>query len=365
MEGVLPSVQEKVRCLVPARTGGYAGGMAPLDLRRRPLKNLRLSVTDRCNLRCNYCMPEESYQWMPRPELLSFEELARVTDVFLGLGVEKVRLTGGEPLLRRNLPRLIRSLAAKGGLRDLALTTNGLLLGDMAGPLKAAGLHRITVSLDTLRPDRFREHTRRDDLARVLGGIQAALDEGLPLKLDTVALRGTNDDELEALLEFAKERGAELRYIEYMDVGGATNWSMDKVISRDEILRRLTRRFGPIEPVRETSSAPATRYRLRDGTVFGIIASTTAPFCATCDRCRVTADGHLFLCLYAKEGLDLRALVRGGATDDEIAQVISGAWAARDNAGAEERLALRERAPLAARRELEANPRLEMHKRGG
>ncbi|HGY91022.1 MAG TPA: GTP 3',8-cyclase MoaA [Planctomycetes bacterium] len=339
--------------------------MAPLDLRRRPLKNLRLSVTDRCNLRCNYCMPEESYQWMPRPELLSFEELARVTDVFLGLGVEKVRLTGGEPLLRRNLPRLIRSLAAKGGLRDLALTTNGLLLGDMAGPLKAAGLHRITVSLDTLRPDRFREHTRRDDLARVLGGIQAALDEGLPLKLDTVALRGTNDDELEALLEFAKERGAELRYIEYMDVGGATNWSMDKVISRDEILRRLTRRFGPIEPVRETSSAPATRYRLRDGTVFGIIASTTAPFCATCDRCRVTADGHLFLCLYAKEGLDLRALVRGGATDDEIAQVISGAWAARDNAGAEERLALRERAPLAARRELEANPRLEMHKRGG
>ncbi len=339
--------------------------MAPVDLRSRPLKNLRLSVTDRCNLRCSYCMPEESYQWMPRPELLSFEELSRVTDVFLGLGVEKVRLTGGEPLLRRNLPRLVRSLADKATLRDLALTTNGLLLEDMAAPLKAAGLHRITVSLDTLRPERFREHTRRDDLPRVLRGIQAALDEGLPLKLDTVALRGTNDDELESLLGFARERGAELRYIEYMDVGGATRWSMERVISRDDILRRLTRRFGAIEPVREESSAPACRYRLSDGTIFGIIASTTAPFCATCDRCRVTADGHLFLCLYAKEGLDLRALVRGGATDDEIARVIRRAWNARDNAGAEERFALRERTPLAARGELEANPRLEMHKRGG
>ncbi len=302
---------------------------------------------------------------MPRPELLSFEELSRVTDAFLNLGVEKVRLTGGEPLLRRDLPRLVESLAAKKGIRDLALTTNGLLLADMAAPLKAAGLHRITVSLDTLKPDRFREHTRRDDLPRVLAGIQSALDAGLPLKLDTVALRGTNDDELEDLLAFARERGAELRYIEYMDVGGATQWSMEKVVSRDEILARLTRRFGSIEPVREESSAPATRYRLGDGTVFGIIASTTAPFCATCDRCRVTADGHLFLCLYAKEGLDLRAQVRGGAADEEIGDMIARAWNLRDNAGAEDRLSLRERAPLAARRELEANPRLEMHKRGG
>ncbi|HXH81941.1 MAG TPA: GTP 3',8-cyclase MoaA, partial [Candidatus Tectomicrobia bacterium] len=291
--------------------------MTPVrDTLGRFLRNLRVSVTDRCNLRCAYCMPEEEYVWLPRDELLHFEEIARLVDVFAGLGVDKVRLTGGEPLLRRDLPRLIRLLAARPALRDLAITTNGVLLAPMAADLKAAGLHRVTVSLDTLRPDRFAALTRRTTHAEVLAGIAAVARAGFTgTKIDTVVMRGVNDDELADLIEFGRGVPAEVRFIEYMDVGGATRWSMDQVVSRDEILARLAARYGPIERVVEDSTAPADRYRLRDGTVFGIIASTTAPFCADCDRSRLTADGMWYRCLYAMQGTDLRGPLRSGADD--------------------------------------------------
>jgi cyclic pyranopterin phosphate synthase len=332
----------------------------------RPLRSLRISVTDRCNLRCAYCMPEEHYVWLPRADILDFEEIATLVDAFTASGVDRVRLTGGEPLLRHDLPTLVRMLADKPALRDLALTTNGILLAEHAAALRAAGLHRVTVSLDTLRPDRFRALTRRDSLGRVLEGIRAADAAGFrPLKIDTVAMRGTNDDELAALIEFARPLGAEVRFIEYMDVGGATHWSGEKVLSRSAILADLTRRYGPIEPLRQESSAPADRYRLPDGTVFGIIASTTTPFCRSCDRARLTADGMWYLCLYARLGTDLRAALRRGASPQELAALIGRIWAAREDRGAERRLAERDRAALVPAAELQRDPHLEMHTRGG
>ncbi len=332
----------------------------------RPLSNLRLSVTDRCNLRCAYCMPEEEYAWLPQPSLLRFEELATLARVFAALGVDRIRLTGGEPLMRRNLDVLVGMLAAIPGIVDLALTTNGVLLQEQAEALARAGLKRLTVSLDTLRPERFRELARRDSLDQVLAGIKRAGEVGFrPLKLDMVVLRNTNDDEIESLLDYAKLIGAELRYIEYMDVGGATRWTKAAVVSRREILERLTKSRGPIEPVVENNSAPADRYRLGDGTVFGVISSTTQPFCGSCDRARLTADGRWFLCLYARQGLDLGRALRAGATAGEIAAMIRERWSARDDQGAVVRLAEHERAALAAIDELRRDPHLEMHTRGG
>src|SRR5712692_10139861 len=223
--------------------GGRAAMTAVRDTYGRLLRNLRVSVTDRCNLRCAYCMPEEEYVWLPRQEILNFEEIERLVDVFIELGVDKVRLTGGEPLLRRDLPRLIRLLAAKKAIRDLAITSNGILLGDEAPALKAAGLHRVTVSLDTMRPERFAQLTRRDTHAQVLEGLAAVARAGFTdTKIDTVVMRGVNDDELADLIEFGRSVPAEVRFIEYMDVGGATRWSMDKVVSRQEMLARLRRR---------------------------------------------------------------------------------------------------------------------------
>ena len=332
----------------------------------RPLRNLRLSVTDRCNLRCSYCMPEEEYAWLPRGDILTFEEVKRLIDVFADLGVDKVRLTGGEPLLRRDLSRLVRMIASEPRIRDLAITTNGILLAQEARALRDAGLHRVTVSLDTLRPERFLALTRRDSFHQVLEGIETvrAMDWA-GLKLDTVVMRGVNDDELVDLLEFARKASAELRFIEYMDVGGATRWSMDKVLSRAEILERLSAHYGRIEPIVEESSAPADRYRLPDGFVFGIISSTTAPFCSACDRSRLTADGQWLLCLYATTGLDLRKPLRDGATKDELASLIRSAWQGRRDRGAEERLLLKDRQPLVQITELKAKPHLEMHTRGG
>jgi cyclic pyranopterin phosphate synthase len=336
------------------------------DTQGRFLRNLRVSVTDRCNLRCAYCMPEEEYVWLPRAEILHFEEIERLVDVFIALGVDKVRLTGGEPLLRRDLPSLIRLLAAKPELRDLAITSNGVLLPELAPELKDAGLHRVTVSLDTLRPERFTALTRRDTHAKVLEGIAAVARAGFTnTKIDTVVMRGVNDDELADLIEYGRGAPAEVRFIEYMDVGGATRWSMDKVVSRDEILERLRRRYGAIEPVVETSTAPADRYRLPDGTVFGIIASTTAPFCADCDRSRLTADGLWYLCLYAQKGIDLRGPLRGGARAEELKALITGSWTVRRDRGAEDRLAVRERSPLLQVERLRRDPHLEMHTRGG
>lgn len=332
----------------------------------RPLRNLRLSVTDRCNLRCSYCMPEEEYVWLPRDNILSFEEIASLVDVFVDLGVDKIRLTGGEPLLRKDLDRLVAMLAADRRIHDLAMTTNGVLLADQAAALRAAGLHRVTVSLDTLRPERFRALTRRDTHPRVLEGIAALRRAGWPgIKLDTVVMRGVNDDELVDLIEYAREVDAEVRFIEFMDVGGATTWSMDKVVSRADMLRALEARYGRIEPIVEVSSAPADRYRLPDGAVFGMISSTTQPFCRDCDRSRLTADGMWYRCLYATEGTDLGAALRRGADREELEELIAGRWRARADRGAEARLAMAERSPLIQVRELKRDPHLEMHTRGG
>ena len=340
--------------------------MAVRDVFQRPLRNLRISVTDRCNLRCSYCMPEEDYVWLPREQILDFEEMSTLVDIFMDLGVDKIRLTGGEPLLRRDLPTLIRLLADKPKLRDLALTTNGVLLAEQARPLREAGLHRVTVSLDTLRPERFTALTRRTNHAQVLEGIAAVTAAGFTgTKLDTVVMRGVNDDELADLIEYARTVPAEERFIEYMDVGGATRWSMDKVVSRSEMLETLEQRYGPIEPVVEESTAPADRYRLADGTVFGVISSTTEPFCSSCDRSRLTADGVFYLCLYAQQGVDLRGPLRRGTSRDELRALITGAWTRRADRGAEERLRLRDRTPLVQIGRLRADPHLEMHTRGG
>ncbi|HEY7205542.1 MAG TPA: GTP 3',8-cyclase MoaA [Methylomirabilota bacterium] len=330
----------------------------------RPLRNLRLSVTDRCNLRCQYCMPEEEYVWLPRDDMLSFEEMGQLVDVFADLGVDKVRLTGGEPLLRRDLDRLVRLLAGNPRIRDLAMTTNGVLLAEQVDALRAAGLHRVTVSLDTLREDRFKVLTRRDTHARVLGGIEAV--SGWPgLKLDTVVMRGVNDDELADLVEYAGRVSAEVRFIEYMDVGGATHWSLQRVVSRAEMLASLAARYGTIEPIQEESSAPADRFRLPDGRVFGIISSTTQPFCRSCDRSRLTADGLWYLCLYATRGTDLRQPLRAGASREDLLALIRSTWQARRDRGAEIRLATPERQPLIQIGELKRDPHLEMHTRGG
>jgi cyclic pyranopterin phosphate synthase len=311
-------------------------------------------------------MPEADYAWLPRENILRFEEMVRLVDAFADLGVDRVRLTGGEPLLRRDLPELVAMLAAGGRLRDLAMTSNGVLLAESARALRAAGLGRMTVSLDTLDPERFRALTRMDTLGRVLAGLDAAAAEGfVSLKIDSVVIRGVNDDELPALLERGRTWGAEVRFIEYMDVGGATHWSRDRVVSRAEMLAMLTRRFGPIAPIVEESSAPAERFRLPDGTSFGIIASTTAPFCRSCDRSRLTADGLWYLCLYAARGIDLRGPLRAGASAEQLHALVRGNWQKRDDRGAEERLALRERAPLVPLTELKKDPHLEMHTRGG
>jgi cyclic pyranopterin phosphate synthase len=343
---------------------------AVVDAYDRPLKSLRLSVTDRCNLRCQYCMPEEDYVWLPREDVLSFEEMATLTGYFADLGIDKVRLTGGEPLLRRDLSRLVRLLLLDRRITEIALTTNGILLADQAQELYDAGLHRVTVSLDTLRPERFRQLTRRDEFSRVIGGIESVGTVGFAnLKLDTVAIRGFNDDELIALIEFAKHYQAEIRFIEYMDVGGANEWAMDKVLSRAMILDQLSQHYGPITPLPERGAAPAQRFLLPDGTSFGIIPSTTTPFCAQCDRSRVTADGMWYLCLYATSGTDLRKPLRMGASPEEMRNMIRSGWGARRDRGAEERKALERvglrNGGLIGIDRLREDPHLEMHARGG
>ncbi|HEY2646296.1 MAG TPA: GTP 3',8-cyclase MoaA [Candidatus Acidoferrales bacterium] len=341
-------------------------GNATDDRLGRPLRSLRVSVTDRCNLRCNYCMPEENYVWLPRQELLTFEEIARLVEVFTSLGVEDVRLTGGEPLLRRDLAQLVQMLAANPRIRDLALTTNGVLFAEQAEWLRTAGLHRVTVSLDSLRPERFAALTGRDMHAQVLEGIAAARQAGFAkLKLDAVVLRGVNSDEIPDLIEYGRTVDAEVRFIEYMDVGGATEWSPEKVFTRADMLAVLRKRYGPITPLNENSSAPAERFRLPDGTVFGIIASTTTPFCRNCDRSRLTADGLWYLCLYAQSGIDLRKMLRGGVGVEELASRIASLWGARADRGAEMRAATGQRGVLVGIEQLRQDPHLEMHTRGG
>jgi GTP 3',8-cyclase len=339
--------------------------MALVDLLGRPLSSLRVSVTDRCNLRCEYCMPEKEYAWLSREDLLSFEEIVRAVDVFARLGVDKVRLTGGEPLLRRHLPELIRLLAADRRLKDIALTTNGVLLADQAEALHAAGLMRLTVSLDTLHADRFTALTRLTTHARVLEGLDVSARLFDALKIDSVVVRGVNDDELVPLIEYARARRAEVRFIEYMDVGGATQWAADKVVPGAEILQRLTAHYGEVEPLDATVWAPANRFRLPGGATFGLIASTTRPFCSTCDRARLTADGVWLMCLYATEGIGLRAALRAGTPPDDLAARIEHAWRGRSDRGAELRAGGRERGIYIPASALRRDPHLEMHTRGG
>ncbi|MCA9002702.1 MAG: GTP 3',8-cyclase MoaA [Planctomycetes bacterium] len=332
----------------------------------RALRNLRLSVTDRCNLRCQYCMPEKDYTWLPRKDRLSLEELAAIVQALVPLGLRQVRLTGGEPLLRRGLENLVQLLGEVQGLEDLALTTNGVLLEDQAQALFDAGLRRLTVSLDTLQPKRFLDSTRQDLLPRVLSGLERARSIGFqPIKLNCVLMRRGNDGELEGLLEFALERGFELRFIEYMDVGGAQNWRSELVVPRDEILRRIEARFGAFEPVETPEYVPARRWRLAQGGTFGIVASTTAPFCSACNRARITADGHLYTCLYGNEGLDLRGIMRGGDGVAGVVRAIQDRWRVRADRGAEIRLAESNRSALYPLEDLKQNPHLEMHTKGG
>jgi cyclic pyranopterin phosphate synthase len=336
------------------------------DRRGRPLRDLRLSVTDRCDLRCTYCMPEEHYTWLPREDILTFEECERLVAAFAATGVRSVRITGGEPLLRRDLPAVIARVANVEGIDEVSLTTNGTQLARYAGELKAAGLARVTVSLDTLQPARHVAITSRDNHATVLAGIGAVSGAGFTgTKINTVVMRGVNDDELVDMLDFAATIGAEVRFVEYMDVGGATQWSANKVVSAEEIRDRIGDVLGAAMPIGSRASAPAVRYQLPDGRVFGIIASTTTPFCDACDRSRVTADGVWYRCLYATDGTDLRSPLRAGASMDDMAALLADVWSQRSDQGAVDRLGASARGASVPVTLLRRDPHLEMHTRGG
>ena len=310
------------------------------DAYNRPVKDLRISVTDRCNFRCIYCMPHDEYEWIDKKEILSFEEITRLVKIFVQLGVEKIRLTGGEPLVRRNLELLIAQLSVIEGVKDLCLTTNGSLLAEKVEALKAAGLKRINVSVDTLDPEKFREICKRGDLDKVLEGLFAAKRRGLdPMKINAVIERGINDDDILELVEFSRENGFSIRFIEYMDVGNTNSWTSEKLVPKKEIVERINARFPLKEVGRENGSAPAVDYEFIDGRgEVGIVASVTEPFCATCNRARLTADGKLVTCLFSSVGHDLKALLRGGSTDQEISEFVAGIWKQRKDRYSAERL---------------------------
>jgi GTP 3',8-cyclase len=310
-------------------------GTNPLDTLGRPLHDLRISVTDRCNFRCVYCMPKEvfgkDFQFLPRGEILTFEEIERLVRIFVGLGVQKIRLTGGEPLVRRDLERLVEKLANIGDL-DLTLTTNGSLLAQKARALAAAGLKRVTVSLDSLDDATFKRMNDADfPVAKVLAGIDAARAAGLaPIKINMVTKRGVNESSIVPMARYFKGTGMTLRFIEFMDVGSTNGWRLDDVIPAREIVSMIDREM-PLEPVQAGYRGEvAARYRYRDGSgEIGVISSVTQPFCADCTRARLSADGSLYTCLFATQGHDLRALVRSGATDEEITHSIAGLWTER------------------------------------
>lgn len=315
---------------------------SPVDLRGRALRDLRVSVTDRCNLRCRYCMPREvfgaDFPFLERDELLSFEELERVVRVFVGLGVRKVRLTGGEPLLRRDLPDLVGRLTRIDGLEDLALTSNGVLLARMAGELVDAGLRRVTVSLDALDDATFRAVSDTTvPVQAVLDGIAAARAAGLaPVKVNAVLQRGVNDDQVESLAGWARDTGVTLRFIEFMDVGTTNRWQRERVVPAAEVAERIAARW-PIEPVEPAQPGEvAERFRYADGAgEVGIIASVTRPFCGTCSRARLSAVGELFTCLFAAAGHDLRSVLRDGADDAALTAAVAAVWARRDDRASE------------------------------
>jgi cyclic pyranopterin phosphate synthase len=310
------------------------------DTYSRQMKDLRISVTDRCNFRCSYCMPFDEYEWVDKKEILTFEEITRLANLFVQLGADKIRLTGGEPLLRRDLEKLISKLSSLSGLKDLCLTTNGSLLAEKVSALKSAGLKRVNVSLDTLNPEKFARIRRRGDLAKVLEGLFAAKRCGLhPIKINAVIERGVNDDNIIDLVEFSRKNGFAIRFIEYMDVGNSNNWTSEKLVSKREILERVHARFPLREVGREMGSAPSVDYEFIDGGgELGVIASVTEPFCSTCTRARLTADGKLVTCLFSATGHDLKKLLRNGATDEEIIEIISAIWGKRTDRYSDERL---------------------------
>ena len=312
----------------------------PVDAYNRSVKDLRISVTDRCNFRCTYCMPLDQYEWISKKEILTFEEITRLATLFVGLGVEKIRLTGGEPLVRQNLDQLVAKVAAISGLKDLCLTTNGALLAEKIDSLKAAGLNRINISLDTLDPEKFKRMTKRGDLEKVLEGIFAAKDHGLhPIKLNAVIERGVNDDDILELVEFSREHGLAIRFIEYMDVGNSNNWTSEKLVSKAEILEKISSRYPLREIGRDQGSAPSVDYEFIDGRGdLGVIASVTEPFCSSCTRARLTADGKLVTCLFSQMGHDVKALLRNGTSDEDLVKFLSGVWRARRDRYSADRL---------------------------
>jgi cyclic pyranopterin phosphate synthase len=304
----------------------------------RTIRDLRISVTDRCNFRCTYCMPEEGMKWLPRSEVLSFEEIERLARVFVErFEVDGLRLTGGEPTVRAHMPVLVRKLAAlrvpassssplAGRKPDVSLTTNGATLRLVAHELRDAGLDRVNISLDTLRADRFLAMTRRDEFHRVIDGIEAAQEAGFaPVKINAVIERGTNDDEIVDLARFGRDRGVEVRFIEFMPLDATGHWMNDKVVSQDEIVAAIAAVF-PLEQMSSRGAAPADRWRYLDGRgTVGVIPTVTKPFCGECDRVRVTADGQFRTCLFATTEFDFRRLMRDGASDDELAAEIQRA----------------------------------------
>jgi len=298
-----------------------------VDTHGRTVRDLRISVTDRCNLRCVYCMPAEGMPWLPKDDLLTYEEITRFTRVCLEHGVEGVRLTGGEPTVRTDLPQLVANLNALDPALDLSLTTNGIKLPAMADALREAGLKRVNVSLDTLDRERFRALARRDRLADVLAGLDAARRAGFtPIKVNAVLMRGFNDDEAVPLARWARENGFEVRFIEWMPLDFGRTWSREKLVPAREILDRVHAAF-PLEIMEgEDPSAPATRYRYLDGGgTVGVIASVTRPFCGHCDRIRLTSDGQIRTCLFARNEYDFRKVMRGGGSDDEIVALLRAA----------------------------------------
>jgi cyclic pyranopterin phosphate synthase len=309
--------------------------LALVDGFGRAHDDLRISVTDRCNLRCAYCMPVDPV-WFPRAEILTYEEVTRVARVAMRAGVRKLRLTGGEPLVRRDLPELVRALAELPGLDDLSLTSNGLRLGEMAEDLASAGLRRINVSLDTLDRERYAEMTRRDRLPRVLAGIEAAVEAGLaPIKVNTVLLPGINDDEVESMVEHARTHGWELRFIEFMPLENDDSWDASRVITGDEVRRRIARRWDLEPDPAADPHAPATRYRFRDGCgAVGFINSVSEPFCAACSRLRLTSDGKFRVCLYDENELDLKTPLRAGVDDARLRALMERAVRGKGRGGA-------------------------------
>jgi cyclic pyranopterin phosphate synthase len=312
-----------------------------IDALKRPIKDLRISVTDRCNFRCTYCMPLDEYEWIDKKEILTFEEITRLAKLNIEFGVAKIRLTGGEPLVRQDLPVLVEKLAALEGLEDLCLTTNGALLSERIHALKAAGLQRINISIDSLDPVKFKRMTKRGDLSKVLNGIFAAKHAGMaPIKLNAVVERGVNDDDILPLVEFSRENGFAMRFIEYMDVGNANNWTSAKLVSKKEILEKIHARYPLREVGRDRGSAPSVDYEFVDGRGdIGVIASVTEPFCGSCTRLRLTADGKLVTCLFSQVGHDVKALLRRGATDDDLRTFLGSVWEKRTDRYSVERLA--------------------------